>query len=288
MNERRVTNGSLGRGTLYAALLFMVVLCVVYGVVVYGAEAFTALYPHATGATTIESGGFTVDVSNASEGYIMMKHRGTSTRLKARVVFDGTTTATYDVSGEGTGEYEVFPLQLGSGKYQVLGFENVEGSSYSQVLKQSFKVELPDPDRTFLYPNVYVNYTAESLAVAKSYELCEGLETDQEKLEAIYDWVSSNVLYDYVKAITVQKTYMPDVDETLTTKLGICFDYASLTACMLRVQGIPTKLVIGTCLPQNQYHAWNLAKVGDVWILLDATLRSAGYGWQDYETERYY
>ena len=44
----------------------------------------------------------------------------------------------------------------------------------------------------------------------------------------------------------------------MTSGKGICFDYASLTASMLRSQGIPTKVIFGYVSPDDLYHAWNM------------------------------
>lgn len=90
--------------------------------------------------------------------------------------------------------------------------------------------------------------------------------------------------------------YLPDVDDTLRTNKGICFDYAALVTAMLRAQGIPTKLVIGTVSPGDLSHAWNLiytkekgwvaVKIyfsGGTWKLMDATFgASMGQGIEDY------
>lgn len=63
-----------------------------------------------------------------------------------------------------------------------------------------------------------------------------------------------DITYDNEKAATVSGNYLPDIDETLSTKKGICFDYASLTAAMLRSIGIPAKLAIG--YSASVRHAW--------------------------------
>ena len=47
-------------------------------------------------------------------------------------------------------------------------------------------------------------------------------------------------------------------EQVLQDRKGICFDYASLAAAMLRSQGIPTKLVFGYVAPDDLYHAWNM------------------------------
>lgn len=75
-----------------------------------------------------------------------------------------------------------------------------------------------------------------------------------------------NIQYDFDKAASVQSGYLPDIDETLNTKKGICFDYAALMTAMLRVQRIPTKLVVGYA--GELYHAW-------ISVYLD------GVGWID-------
>ena len=85
------------------------------------------------------------------------------------------------------------------------------------------------------------------------------------------------------KANNVQYGYVPDPDQTLNDKTGICFDYASLTCAMLRSQGIPTKLEVGYV--GEVYHAWISCYVdetgwidniiefdGKDWSLLDPTL----------------
>lgn len=51
-----------------------------------------------------------------------------------------------------------------------------------------------------------------------------------------------NVSYDNDKTYNLKQAtgYVPNPDKTLTSKKGICFDYASLGAAMLRSVGIPT------------------------------------------------
>ena len=55
---------------------------------------------------------------------------------------------------------------------------------------------------------------------------------DTEALELIYNLVVDNVTYDREKASTVAAGYLPDIDETLETGKGICFDYAALISSM--------------------------------------------------------
>ncbi len=66
-------------------------------------------------------------------------------------------------------------------------------------------------------------------------------------------------------AETVQVDYIPDPDNTMASKTGICLDYSSLMVAMLRSQQIPTRMEIGYA--GTAYHAWLSAYIKDVgWV----------------------
>ena len=146
-------------------------------------------------------------------------------------------------------------------------------------------------DRTiflpFLYPNQYVDFKADSNAVKKGSELAEDTWTDLEVVQNIYNFVIKNISYDEEKAQNVSYAYLPNVDDTLASGTGICFDYAALMTAMLRSQDIPTKLVIG--YSGGLYHAWVNVYIDNVgwidnfiyfdghdWSLMDPTFASSG------------
>ena len=224
--------------------------------------------PEASGPEVYEGSGVTVDASHAEDGYIMVKCTGATARLKVRIVL-GDEEYTYDLNQKG--EYEVFPLQMGNGDYEVTVFQNIEGTKYSPLYQTALSVTMPDEDRVFLFPSQYVWYTNEESAVKLSYDLCEGLETDKQKVGRIYDYLVWLLEYDYEKAATVESGYIPDLSEILQIKKGICFDYAALMAAMLRAQDIPVRLVIGYVQPDNLYHAWNQVYMDGAWVWMDAT-----------------
>lgn len=229
--------------------------------------------------------GTTVDIGHADQGYIYVKHQAGKKRLKLRIA-SGKHTYTYDLNQRG--EYELFPLQMGSGNYSVRVFEQVKGTQYSGVSSISFSVSMTDENLPYLYPNQYVQYDGASKAVAQAQMLCEGLNTAQEKADAVEQFVSGKFMYDYMGALLVQdaSVYLPDVEKTLERKSGICFDFAALVCCMLRAQGIPTKLVIGYA--DHAYHAWNQAYVDGTWQLIDTTAKITGTKVGRYTPERWY
>ena len=218
----------------------------------------------APGVKSFSGEGATVDYSNAGDGYIMVKYQGNNNKVKAQITHEGEDTYTYDLRTDG--KFEALPLPQGSGKYNVAVFLNMQGDQYMQAAKDDIEVNITDEFSPFLRPNQYVNYTEDDIAVVKAAELSAGAKSDLGAIKKMYDFVIKNIEYDYDKAKTVESGYLPDIDETLKTRKGICFDYASLMAAMFRSQRIPTKLVVGYA--DKAYHSWITCYVdGEGWIV---------------------
>ena len=260
-------------------MTFALAVCLLIG------TALAVLMPVASEETVFKKGKTVIDASHTDQGYFMIRHRPFEKRIKVRVSL-GKASLRYDLNSNG--EFEVFPLQMGDGKYKVEVFEQVSGDKYSAASTISMSVKLADPNLPFLYPSQYVNYTAESDAVAKAAELCANSATDKEKMDAIIHFVVDNFSYDYIRAMEVQKEtgYLPVIDSILAERKGICFDMSALVACMLRAQGVPTKLVIG--FADKQYHAWNEILVDEKWRGYDTTADVANMRVKKYTVERVY
>lgn len=251
------------------------------------AAPVTALYPAAPGTVMINAAKGWIDISNTSQGYVTAKFMGDASKKSKLQIVLGSHSNYYDL--DSNGKTEVYPLQWGNGTYSFKIFEQKSGTEYYSVLSGTAVVAVENEFLPFLYPNQYVNYTANFATVAKAAELCTGASDDFERLKAVFDYVTANIKYDYDKAASVQPGYMPNVDTILASKKGICFDYAALTAAMLRSQGIPTRLVVGYVAPNSINHAWNevylqgkgwvTAKIyidSKTWKLMDLTFMAAG------------
>jgi len=223
-----------------------------------------------------------VDYSNASQGYIMVKYGGTA-KIKVLVYFNGGSSY-YQYNIDGNDVYTTLPLQSGSGSYRIRFMENVTGSNYAELCSTEISAAVSGSGCN-LYPNQYVNYSRASAAVTKAKSLCAASANNAAKVAAIYKFITATVKYDYAKASSVQSGYLPNVDSTLSSKKGICFDYSALMAAMCRSQGIPTKLVIGTA--SVGYHAWNEVYL-DGWKRYDSTFGAAGQTVSSYTAEKYY
>lgn len=243
-----------------------------------------AVENHKNGAENVLSvNGLTVDYSHSNDGYIVTKTDINEGKLKIRVS-KGDVTYTYDHNI--LGEKEVLPLQMGNGTYTVSLYKNIVGNRYTRVSEVHVKAQMQDANCVFLHPSQYVNYTEDSPAVLKSMELCEGLATDREKVEVIRKYLRKSLVYDYVRAITISRNYLGDIDGCFETRMGLCLDIAALTACMLRVQGIPTQLVIGYA--GDFYHAWNRVLVDGEYIIVDVTAEMSVLSGDEYIQERVY
>lgn len=250
------------------------------------APAFAAVRtPQASGTSTFSNGGAVIDASNASQGYIMVKYSGGTSRIKVRI--SKGTEYTYDLNTGGN--YEVFPLTEGSGTYTVKVFQQVQGTSYAQVMSQAVTANIADSQSPFLYPNQFCNFNANSAVVSKAAELTAGIADPLAKVQTVYRYAIDHISYDYQKAASVQSGYLPVPDSTLASGKGICFDYAALMTSMLRSQDIPTKLVIG--YTGGTYHAWvSVYLTGQGWVdniiyfdgtnwrYMDPTFASSGKG----------
>ena len=246
-------------------------------------NSIRVLEPVASGVEVFSNADAAIDASNATEGYVMVKYTGSA--AKVRMLIETPAGNTYNYLMDLDGNYDVYPLSEGNGVYKIGVYENLHDDQYAAAFTQSVNVTLKDEYSMFLYPNAYVDFNANSAAVAKGQELANGAGSDLEVVDNVYHYIIENVEYDYDKADTVQSGYIPDVDDTLATGTGICFDYASLMGAMLRSQGIPTRLEIGYA--GTQYHAWisvytpetgwidNVIEFdGSQWTLMDPTLGS--------------
>lgn len=204
-----------------------------------------------------------IDTSSVNKG-IVMAHAVSASKLKF-VVVCGEQMYNYDLPGDATPI--ACPINMGNGTYTFSIMRNTGGNNYVETASVQAEVQLESEYAPFLLPNVFCNYTNDSACVAKARELTEGAQNQGDAVRAVCTYIVDNITYDSEKASQLSGTtgYVPNPDETFSTKKGICFDFASLGAAMLRSMGIPTKIVTGYVSPNDLYHAWIMVYIDGSW-----------------------
>ena len=240
------------------------------------------LVPEAPGKKTLGTSPLVLDISDTDQGYLTAVSDSTDQMMNVQLTAEDGVVYSYFIS---PGESAVIPFSGGSGTYQVSCYQQISDSQYAALYADTLEIKLANEFLPFLYPNQYVNFTPDSEASKLALSMVSEDTSDIDALQTIYNYVVSHVTYDYDLADTVASGYLPDVDETLQTGKGICFDYAALTTAMLRSCDIPCKLQIGYA--GDIKHAWINVYIrsrgwvdkavefsGDSWSRMDPTFDS--------------
>ncbi len=222
---------------------------------------------------------------HVNEGVIGIDYQSNDTKAKKVVIKKGDQKYIYNLLSND--EIINYPLQLGDGEYSINIYENISGTKYKSVEKQSVTVKQTDINNVFLQSILEINWREDDDSIQLANELVMKEEkrqqqltgndkyvlSDTEKIDVIYDYVIENIRYDYDKINGLESTYTPDNDATIASKTGICYDYSSLLASMLRSQGIPAKMVKGYAQGSDVYHAWNEIYLSgeNRWVVVDPT-----------------
>ncbi len=131
--------------------------------------------------------------------------------------------------------------------------------------------------------------------------LTERAENDLDKAEAIFHWITHNIVYNYklyeefrsgdrdkIKGKRIRKSEMPEhnadkVKRSLKKRNGICEDYALLFKSLCDVAGLESEVIKGyiridptKLRSSGEKHVWNVIKIDGKWENIDATY-GAGY-----------
>lgn len=204
-----------------------------------------------------------IDVSTADLGYIHAVGISDSSLILEVVCGDSS----YNCSMPNDGSPLCVPLSFGDGDYTINIMQNTSGNRYVELFSASVSTAMASEFEPFIRPNFFCDYDENSQCVAKARELASDCETQADAVKTIVSYVTDNVSYDDAKAkeLSGKSGYVPNPDETLESGTGICTDYASLCAAMLRSIGIPTKIMLGNVAPDNLYHAWIEVYINGTW-----------------------
>lgn len=159
------------------------------------------LTPSADGTVVFDNDYASIDASNQSQGYIMVSYSGSCEKVKVQITGPDQNTYTYLLTARN--EYTPFPLSSGNGTYLIQVMENVGGDSYVVSLTHDVDVQIENEFLPFLYPNQYVDFNADSQAVAEGSELAANTWSDLEVVQNIYNFVIKKIF------LMTQKKQLP-------------------------------------------------------------------------------
>lgn len=247
--------------------------------------ALFSIFMAASSVQASASNTYSINFEESARGIVnVFFNTGTEKKVKL-MVQKGTDQYVYNLSN--SNQKVNFPLQFGDGTYTVSIYENTTGTKYRKLYSLSHTVKLESQNVVFLQSIQEVSWNEKDAAISKAKELVasattakrrtsrnsRAILTETEVVNVLYQYVVKNVAYDYNKIKTLQFDYLPNINDTLAVGTGICYDYSSLLASMLRSQGIPTKLVKGYTNTTDVYHAWNeiYLKAENRWVVVDTT-----------------
>ncbi|MDR3186309.1 MAG: hypothetical protein LBU04_05835 [Christensenellaceae bacterium] len=114
--------------------------------------------------------------------------------------------------------------------------------------------------------------------------------SNPQKIHAIYDFLTSEVIYDYEllsiaeapnTSIEIHDYDGFSIDGVFLRKQAVCDGIAKAFVLLTAMERITSKKVMGKSM--NQGHAWNIVLLDGMWYLVDATWGSSL--WNDYSKE---
>ncbi len=237
-----------------------------------------------TSSQITEKDGIFIGTANSAHGVVLVRVNSSAipadTRCKA-IFLDSNQRPTYQYDILVRDKYVALPLNMGNGQYNLRIAKNVGGTSYQVEMSHSFNVSLSSSLRPYTASSIATDFSTGSTSVQRANQLTSGHSTTDGKVDAVYRWIVSNISYDRNLQQRVSSgeiyAYWPDPDRTMSSRRGICFDYASLMCAMLRSQGIPTRMIIGPVRTSSGdiEHAWNEVYFeGRGWVVV------AEFSWQ--------
>ncbi len=119
--------------------------------------------------------------------------------------------------------------------------------------------------------------------------ITQGKSTEFEKFEAIFNWVSQNIRYDYSVYFSSQGTPQTNIKKILRRRRGVCLDYAILMDTMCHLARINNVMIYGYAKDEifdvndSLYldnHAWNAVRLDGLWYLYDVTWASGSKSYE--------
>lgn len=131
-----------------------------------------------------------------------------------------------------------------------------------------------------IQPSYYTTVEEEAAVDAEVVRILESFDfdaetSDEEKVRAIYDYITSTVSYDRVHEGNQNHHKKATAYAALVRHSAVCQGYAVATYRLCAEAGLPVRVVVGDAknpeTGESEYHAWNRVKVDGEWLNFDPT-----------------
>lgn len=208
-----------------------------------------------------------IDASETSNGVLIVRYQ-TSEMIKVLISKDGSS---YNYNLPGDNMPVRYPLNMGQGEYQVQVLEHVSGTRYRPILSETIAAQWDDENVPYLQSIQLIRWDPSMKPILDAFRIAAEAG-DEGKVREIYKELADTLVYNYDLLNKLPTSYLPNIEETYSTRLGICYDFSSLFASMLRSVDVPVRLHMGFSSLISGPHAWNEVLVGDQWIVVDLTV----------------
>ena len=127
---------------------------------------------------------------------------------------------------------------------------------------------------TGYYTDTTQEYAVDTFVIEfKNSTAIQSATDDYEKIKAIYDWLCTNVVYDYTNLNSPEYMLKHTAYAAAINHTAVCQGYAVLFYRLALECGIDARVIAGKGKGANGWedHAWNIVKLGGNYYLLDAT-----------------
>ena len=155
---------------------------------------------------------------------------------------------------------------IGNFKIQALALVETSETIDVNFAAQAVSVEqLPDYTLIYLLPS---RYCESDRFLYMADEITQAYRTGYEKVNAICQWVQTNIIYEY--GYSSSSSSACDIN---LSRIGVCRDFSHLCIALCRAINIPARMVVGYLyeLTPMDLHAWFEVYLESQWFTFDAT-----------------
>jgi len=157
-----------------------------------------------------------------------------------------------------SGSTELIDFAYGNGEYIVRTAKHLGDGELEELSSFNLEVRVSEPTKIHTGRGYYSSMVS--------------LGVSWETVEDVFSHIVGN--YEYDKSLDVAELtyYKPNMEEFMSSRLGICVDYASLMGAVLRGRGYSVRFPVGN-VSNGEYHMWVEVydKERDEWVGYDPT-----------------